>query len=61
MSLIPKHRGNTVLMLEKESKSKEAYTQGSMIFTSNDIINNSCVILAGVLVLLMAPPFLTWW
>ena len=45
--------GNAVsLYLLQKSKSKEAHMQASMIFTSNDIIVNLGVILAGVLVYL---------
>ena len=40
------------LYLLQKSKSKEAHMQASMIFTSNDIIINAGVVLAGVLVLL---------
>ncbi|WP_276497894.1 cation transporter [Pontibacter litorisediminis] len=40
------------LYLLQKGKSKEAHMQASMIFTSNDIIINGGVILAGVLVLL---------
>ncbi|QTY27106.1 cation transporter [Salinimicrobium tongyeongense] len=40
----------TCLYLLQKSKSKEAHMQASMIFTSNDIIINSGVILAGLLV-----------
>ena len=40
------------LWLLQKSKSNEAHMKASMIFTSNDIIINSGVILAGVLVLL---------
>lgn len=44
--------GNAVcLYLLQKSKSKEAHMQASMIFTSNDIIINLGVIVAGVLVL----------
>lgn len=39
------------LYLLQKSKSKEAHMQASMIFTSNDVIINSGVILAGFLVL----------
>lgn len=39
------------LYLLQRSKSKEAHMQASMIFTSNDIIINSGVIIAGLLVL----------
>ncbi len=38
------------LYLLQKSKSKEAHMQASMIFTSNDIIINSSVIVAGFLV-----------
>lgn len=45
--------GNSVcLYLLQKSKSSEAHMKASMIFTSNDVIINSGVILAGVLVLL---------
>lgn len=40
------------LYLLQKSKSKEAHMKASMIFTSNDIIINTGVILSGVLVLL---------
>lgn len=40
------------LYLLQKSKSKEAHMQASMIFTSNDVIVNIGVIIAGVLVLL---------
>ena len=40
------------LLLLQKSKSKEAHMKASMIFTSNDVIINSGVILAGLLVLL---------
>ncbi|MCF8303596.1 MAG: cation transporter [Bacteroidales bacterium] len=40
------------LYLLQKSKSKEAHMKASMIFTSNDVIINSGVIVAGVLVLL---------
>jgi Co/Zn/Cd efflux system component len=39
------------LYLLQRSKSREAHMKASMIFTSNDVIINSGVILAGVLVL----------
>ena len=41
------------LYLLQKSKSKEAHMRASMIFTSNDVIINLGVILAGVLVLLL--------
>lgn len=40
------------LLLLQKNKSKEAHIQATMIFTSNDIIINSGVILAGFFVLL---------
>ncbi len=43
--------GNAVsLYLLQKSKSKEAHMQASMIFTSNDVIVNIGVIIAGILV-----------
>ena len=43
--------GNTVsLYLLQRSKSQEAHMQASMIFTSNDVIVNIGVIIAGALV-----------
>jgi Co/Zn/Cd efflux system component len=43
--------GNAVsLYLLQKSKSKEAHMQASMIFTSNDVIVNIGVIIAGALV-----------
>jgi Co/Zn/Cd efflux system component len=43
---------NTIcLYILQKSKSKEAHMQASMIFTSNDVIINIGVIIAGVLVL----------
>lgn len=43
--------GNTAsLFLLQKSKSREAHLQASMIFTSNDVIVNLGVILAGVMV-----------
>ena len=38
------------LYLLQKNKSKEAHMQASMIFTSNDVIINSGVIVAGILV-----------
>ena len=40
------------LYLLQQSKSEEAHMKASMIFTSNDVIINSGVILAGILVLI---------
>jgi Co/Zn/Cd efflux system component len=40
------------LYILQKSKSNEAHMKASMIFTSNDIIINTEIILAGVLVLL---------
>lgn len=46
--------GNALsLYLLQRSKSKEAHMQASMIFTSNDIVVNGGVIVAGVLVSLL--------
>jgi len=42
----------TCLYLLQKSKSKEAHIQASMIFTSNDVVVNLGVILAGALVFL---------
>nr|WP_321354033.1 cation transporter [uncultured Draconibacterium sp.] len=43
---------NAICLLQlQKSKSKEAHMKASMIFTSNDVIINSGVILAGILVL----------
>ena len=43
---------NTIcLYILQKSKSNEAHMQASMIFTSNDVIINLGVIIAGVLVL----------
>ena len=42
------------LYLLQKSKSKEAHMRASMIFTSNDVIINLGVIIAGVLVLLLS-------
>jgi Co/Zn/Cd efflux system component len=43
--------GNAIcLYLLQKSQSREAHMQASMIFTSNDVIINICVIAAGVLV-----------
>lgn len=44
------------LYLLQKSKSKEAHMQASMIFTSNDILINVGVILAGLLVFLTSSP-----
>jgi Co/Zn/Cd efflux system component len=47
--------GNAIcLYLLQKSKSKEAHMQASMIFTSNDVIVNLGVIVAGVIVYLTA-------
>ncbi len=45
------------LYLLQRRKSKEAHMQASMIFTSNDIIINTGVIIAGVLVNWMGSPY----
>ena len=41
------------LYLLQKNKSKEAHMQASMIFTSNDVIINSGVIIAAILVKLI--------
>jgi len=43
---------SVALYILQKSKSKEAHMKASMIFTSNDVIINSGVILAGILVFL---------
>jgi Co/Zn/Cd efflux system component len=45
------------LYLLQKSKSKEAHLQASMIFTSNDVVVNLGVILAGILVFLTKSKF----
>ncbi len=45
------------LYLIQKAKSSEVHMQASAIFTSNDIIINSGVILAGILVYLTASPY----
>ncbi|MFP4329137.1 MAG: cation transporter [Spirochaetaceae bacterium] len=52
VSLLALLANSFCLYLLQRSKDKEAHMQASMIFTSNDVIINSGVILAGVLVLL---------
>jgi Co/Zn/Cd efflux system component len=47
----------TCLYLLQKSKSKEAHMQASMIFTSNDIIVNFGVIVAGILVYLTSSKY----
>jgi Co/Zn/Cd efflux system component len=50
--------GNTAsLFLLQGSKNQEAHMQASMIFTSNDVIINLAVIVAGVLVFLTSSKF----
>ncbi|MBL7901915.1 MAG: cation transporter [Bacteroidia bacterium] len=50
--------GNSVcLFLLQKSKSSEAHMKASMIFTSNDVIVNAGVILAGILVYLTESRF----
>lgn len=50
--------GNALcLYLLQKSKSKESHIQASMIFTSNDVIVNIGVIIAGVLVYLTASKY----
>ncbi len=45
------------LYLLQQSKSEDAHMRASMIFTSNDVIINAGVILAGVLVLITNSKF----
>lgn len=52
ISIIALVANSLCLYLLQKSKSKEAHMQASMIFTSNDVIINRGVILAGVLVLI---------
>lgn len=47
----------TCLYLLQKSKSKEAHMQASMIFTSNDVIVNLGVIVAGILVYLTSSKY----
>jgi Co/Zn/Cd efflux system component len=51
VSLLALVANSVCLYLLQKSKSNEAHMKASMIFTSNDVIINSGVILAGVLVL----------
>ncbi len=52
VSILALIANSVCLYLLQKSKSEEAHMKASMIFTSNDVIINSGVILAGVLVLL---------
>jgi len=52
VSLFALVANSVCLYLLQRSKSEEAHMKASMIFTSNDVIINSGVILAGVLVLI---------
>ncbi|MDZ7612423.1 MAG: hypothetical protein U5K51_00860 [Flavobacteriaceae bacterium] len=52
MSILALIGNGLCLYLLQKSKSKEAHMQASMIFTSNDVIVNLGVILAGGLVYL---------
>jgi Co/Zn/Cd efflux system component len=51
VSILALVANSVCLYLLQKSKSKEAHMKASMIFTSNDVIINSGVILAGILVL----------
>jgi Co/Zn/Cd efflux system component len=51
VSLLSLVANSVCLYLLQKSKSKEAHMKASMIFTSNDVIINSGVIIAGILVL----------
>jgi len=52
ISILALIANSVCLFILQKSKSKEAHMKASMIFTSNDIIINTGVIAAGVLVLL---------
>jgi Co/Zn/Cd efflux system component len=52
VSILALVANSVCLYLLQKSKSKEAHMKATMIFTSNDIIINTGVILAGILVLL---------
>ena len=52
VSILALIANSVCLYLLQKSKSKEAHMKATMIFTSNDIIINSGVIVAGILVLL---------
>jgi len=52
VSILALIANSVCLYLLQKSKSEEAHMKASMIFTSNDVIINSGVILAGILVLL---------
>ncbi len=52
VSILALVANSVCLYLLQRSKSEEAHMKASMIFTSNDVIINSGVILAGVLVLM---------
>ncbi|MBS4058315.1 MAG: cation transporter [Bacteroidales bacterium] len=52
VSILALVANSVCLYLLQKSKSKEAHMKATMIFTSNDIIINTGVILAGILVLM---------
>ena len=52
ISILALIANSVCLLLLQKSKSNEAHMKASMIFTSNDVIINSGVVLAGVLVFL---------
>lgn len=52
VSILALIANSVCLYLLQRSKSEEAHMKASMIFTSNDVIINSGVILAGILVLI---------
>jgi Co/Zn/Cd efflux system component len=52
VSVLALMANSVCLYLLQKSKSKEAHMKASMIFTSNDVIINAGVIVAGILVLL---------
>tara|TARA_R110002051_G_scaffold181460_1_gene250940 strand:+ start:6352 stop:7143 length:792 start_codon:yes stop_codon:yes gene_type:complete len=51
ISILALFANGICLYLLQKSKSKDAHMQASMIFTSNDVIINSGVVIAGLLVL----------
>jgi Co/Zn/Cd efflux system component len=57
VSILALIANSVCLYLLQRSKSEEAHMKASMIFTSNDVIINSGVILAGILVLLTGSRF----
>ena len=52
VSILALIANSVCLYLLQKSRSNEAHMRASMIFTSNDVIINSGIIVAGILVLL---------